>query len=84
MEYSFKHNLDIECANYRTGQELLDKMEKLSAGQLKNKQTAEAVDKLRSEFDEMKAQLSTQDASKYRRPEATGATEKSNAQLADC
>ncbi len=32
----------------------------------------------------MKAQLSTQDASKYRRPEATGATEKSNAQLADC
>jgi uncharacterized phage infection (PIP) family protein YhgE len=64
--------------------ELLDKMEKLSAGQLKNKQTAEAVEKLRSEFDEMKAQLSTQDASKYRRPEATGATEKSNAQLADC
>lgn len=40
--------------------ELLDKMEKLSAGQLKNKQTAEAVEKLRSEFDEMKAQLSTQ------------------------
>ena len=64
--------------------ELLDKMEKLSAGQLKNKQTAEAVEKLRSEFDEMKAQLSTQDASKFRRPEATGATEKSNAQLADC
>jgi hypothetical protein len=31
----------------------------------------------------MKA-LSTQDASKYRRPEATGETEKSNAQLADC
>ena len=27
LEYSFKHNLDIECANYRTGQELLDKME---------------------------------------------------------
>ena len=27
LEYSFKHNLDIECANYRTGQELLDKLE---------------------------------------------------------
>ena len=27
LEYSFKHNLDIECTDYRTGQELLSKLE---------------------------------------------------------
>ena len=27
LEYSFKHNLDIECTDYSTGQELLDKLE---------------------------------------------------------
>ncbi|UAN17371.1 GPO family capsid scaffolding protein [Enterobacter asburiae] len=62
---------------------LLDKVEKLSADLLKSQKAANAAEKLRGEFDELKAQLSTQDASQYRRPEATGA-EQTNAQLADC
>lgn len=63
--------------------ELLDKVEKLSVDLLKSQKAANAAEKLRGEFEELKAQLSTQDASQYRRPEATGA-EKTNAQLADC
>lgn len=63
---------------------LLDKVETLSAEQLKNKQTTEAVAALRTELDALKVTLSTQDASQHHRPAATGANENSNAQLADC
>ncbi|ELV1587278.1 MAG: GPO family capsid scaffolding protein [Enterobacter sp.] len=63
--------------------ELLDKVEKLNFALLENKQYREAMKTLQADFDQLKQQLSTQDASQYRRPEATGA-EKTNAQLADC
>lgn len=64
--------------------ELLDKVGKLSAGQIKVQKNGEAVDKLREDLDKLKQQLSAQDASQHRRPAATGANENSNAQLADC
>lgn len=87
-----RQRLDRESGDIRQAVELvaksqgdlLDKVENLSAGQLKSKQAADAVDKLRADFFHLTKQLSAQDASQRHRPAATGTNENANTRLADC